>query len=440
MKKSLVTLALAFALAATAQQATPPAGGQQPAPSGQSGTQAAPTIKDPAEYNAYVTATQQSDPTAQAQAFEAFLQQYPNSVVKPQVLELLMAAYQKAGNVQKLQDAAQRLLQVDPNNLKALALLAFTSRTVAEQNGPNAQQSLADANNYAMKGLQLLQTAQKPAGATDEDWTKLKQTATQIFNATAGLYAFAQKDYTTAAKYLQVAVDAAPADQSNYPNIYRLAASYLEQNPINPVGLWYIARYAALTNNNPQVVKYGKYKYVKYHGDEDGWDQLVAQAGASPNPPAGWSVPPAPTPAEQAAKLCQTKQVKDMSFDEFQLIFTSGNQQCSDQVWNQIKDKPIQFVAKVVSVERNKLMLAATVDDIQNNKADVELTFPEAIPASLAPKVNEETQVQGNPTSFDQNPYMIHMSEGKLLTKKGAATAPAKSKTAPKKSPTRKKK
>lgn len=436
MKKSLVTLALAFALAASAQQATPPAGGQ----SSQSG-QAAPTIKDPAEYNAYVTATQQSDPTAQAQAFEAFLQQYPNSVVKPQVLELLMAAYQKANDVQKLQDAAKRLLQVDQNNLKALALLAFTYRTDAEKGGPNAQQSLTEATNYAMKGLQLLPSAQKPAGATDDDWTKLKQTATQIFNSTAGLSAYAAKDYPNAVKYLQVTVDANPTDPSNYPNVYRLAASYLEQSPINPTGLWYIARYAALTNNNPQVVKYGKYKYVKYHGDEDGWDQLVAQAGASPNPPAGWSVPPAPTPAEQAAKLCQTKQVKDMSFDEFQLIFTSGNQQCSDQVWNQIKDKPIQFVAKVVSAEKTKLMLAATVDDIQNNKADVELTFPEAIPASLAPKVGEETQVQGNPTTFDANPYMIHMAAGKLLTKKGAAaTAPAKSKAAPKKAPTRKKK
>src|SRR5690242_11009576 len=116
MKKSLVTLALAFALAATAQQATPPAGGQsapptgqaapapgQSAPSGQAGQAGGQvTIKDPAEYNAYVTALQQADPAAKAQALEAFLQQYPNSVVKNSALELLMGTYQQANNPQKM--------------------------------------------------------------------------------------------------------------------------------------------------------------------------------------------------------------------------------------------------------------------------------------------------------------------------------------------------
>jgi len=56
----------------------------------------------------------------------------------------------------------------------------------------------------------------------------------------------------------------------------------------------------------------------------------VQQAASQPTIPPDFKVAPAPTPAEQAAKLCQTKQVKDMSFDEFQMIFTFGNQQCSD--------------------------------------------------------------------------------------------------------------
>ena len=64
MKKSLAILLLLFAVAAIAQQP------------------AAPTIKDPAEYNAYVNAVQQQDPNAKAQALEAFLQTYPNSVMK----------------------------------------------------------------------------------------------------------------------------------------------------------------------------------------------------------------------------------------------------------------------------------------------------------------------------------------------------------------------
>src|SRR5579875_4054851 len=68
------------------------------------------TIKDPAEYNAYTNAVGQSSPAAKAAAIEQFLQQYPNSVVKEEMLEQLMAAYQQTGDANKTLDAAKRLL------------------------------------------------------------------------------------------------------------------------------------------------------------------------------------------------------------------------------------------------------------------------------------------------------------------------------------------
>ena len=434
MKKSLVTLALAFALAAFAQQATPPAGGQTPQSS-----QAGPTIKDPAEYNAYVTATQQSDPAAQAQAFEAFLQQYPNSVVKPQVLEQLMAAYQKAGNAQKLQDAAQRLLQGDPNNLRALALLTYMNRACAASQSPNAVQCLSDAGKYAQQGMQAVQSAQSPAGMSADDFAKLKQQVTPIFAGANGMSLLQAKQYPQAAEALSQAVAANPNDLQN---VYPLALAYLSQNPMDPKGLFWIAKAVTLSQNNPQVAAFGKSKYVKFHGGDDGWQELVQQAASQQNIPPDFKVAPAPTPAEQAQKLADTKPVSQMSFDEFQLIFTSGNQAAADKVWQQIKGKPIAFEGKVVAAEKTNLKLAATYDDIQASPAvaDVDLTFPMAIPANLAPKVGAMAQVQGVPSSYDVNPFMIHMTDGKLVGK-AAATAPAKtkSKTAPKKSTTKKK-
>lgn len=443
MKKSLVTLVLAFAVGAVAQtadqQQTPPAGGQpaQSAQSGQSSGQV--TIKNPAEYNAYVTALQQTDPAAKAQALEAFLQQYPDSVMKGPALELLMAAYQQAGDVAKMSDAAQRLLQAQPNNLRALVVLTYADRATAEKGGPTAQQALVDAGKYAEQGLQAMQSAQRPADTPEADWDKLKSTATVIFNGAAGLAALQQKNYQQAATYLQASINAAPNDPQNNSNIYPLAIADLEQNPINVQGLFWVARAAAISNNNPAVVKYGKYKYAKYHGDVDGWDQLVAQAQASPTPPAGFTVTPAPTPAEQAAKLCQTKQVKEMSFDEFQMIFTSGNQQCADQVWTAIKDKPIAFEGKVIQTGKDELMLAATYDDIQNNKADVDLKFPIAIPVKLQPKEGAMSQVQGVPVSYDANPFMIHMDHGVFVGKKSQEAAEKKA-PAKKKAPVRRKK
>lgn len=422
MKKSLVNLALAFAIAAVALSATLPACAQS-APSGQ---QTGPTIKDSAEYNAYVTATNQADPKAQAEAYEAFLRQYPNSVVKVSALEQLIAAYQKINDIPKLQDAAGRLLQADPVNLKALALLTYSNRMCAAQGGPNAMQCLNDAGKYGQLGVQALQTAQAPAGTTPEDWNKLKQQTAPIFNGAVGLQALQAKNYPQAAEALSVAVAANPNDLQN---VYPLALAYLSQKPIDPKGLFWIAKAVTLAQGNAQISAFGKSAYTKYHGGDDGWQGLVQQAASQQNIPPDFKVPPAPTPAEQAAKLADTTAVKDMTFDQFELIFTSGNQAAADKVWGQIKGKPIQFEAKVIRAEKYKLMLASTYDDIQNNVADVELTFPVAIPAALTPKAGEMAKVQGNPATFDAKPFMIHMTEGAFIGKRAPATPAKKSPT-----------
>ncbi len=72
MKKSLVTLLLVLAIGALVQQAA----AQGAAPSGQAAP-AQKQIKDPAEYNAYVNAIQQTTPAAKAQALEAFPRRIP---------------------------------------------------------------------------------------------------------------------------------------------------------------------------------------------------------------------------------------------------------------------------------------------------------------------------------------------------------------------------
>ena len=77
----------------------------------------------PAEYNAYNSAIGQTDPKAKAAALEAYLTAYPQSAVKAAVLEQLMLAY-SAFDPAKTLDAADRLLQVDPNNLRGLTFEA----------------------------------------------------------------------------------------------------------------------------------------------------------------------------------------------------------------------------------------------------------------------------------------------------------------------------
>src|ERR1039457_1803510 len=94
------------------------------------------TIKDPAEFNTYnnacggcASATGQSTTKPSAPALESFLKAYPQSVVKAQALDMLIDAYQAANDPDKTLSAATRMLQVDPNNMKAIFVSVFIKKT-----------------------------------------------------------------------------------------------------------------------------------------------------------------------------------------------------------------------------------------------------------------------------------------------------------------------
>jgi tetratricopeptide (TPR) repeat protein len=446
MKKIFLAMLLVAAVTAVAQTSAPaqtapqqPSAPTQAAPQNttpatgtaqQSAAPAAPQqkkeIKDPAEYNAYVGAVQQTDPASKVSGLEAFLTQYPNSVMKEDALELLMGAYQQTGNSAKMLDTATKVLQANPCNIRALALVAYTKQAAGVA-GQNAQQNFADAGQAGEKGLQCLQTATKPPGTSDADWTKLKTQTTSIFNGAAGIAAYSAKDFAKAEKFLRPAVEADPA---NLLNVYDLALSYLAPGAgeKDVDGLYFIARAAALAQGagKDQIAKFGKSRYVKYHGSEDGWTNLLAQAATTPLPPANFAITQyvPPTPAQQAADLVKTKKVEEMSFAEWQLVLSEGTPEDVEKVWGTLKGKPLQMVAQVISIEStSKLQLAGSQDDIDAKRADIDLTMTAGIPAAKMPKVGTDFQFEGTPESYTPKPFLMTMDKGALLVK--AAPKPA---------------
>ncbi len=439
MKKLLVIMLLVFAMAGTV---VPQAAGQAPAAPAAPAAQK-PQIKDPAEYNAYVSAVQQQDPAAQAQAIEAFLQTYPNSVMKEDALVSLMGAYQKAGNAQKTVDTANRVLQANPNNIRALALLAYYYRSLCAQGGADGAKNCDLAAQNGQKGLDALPNTPKPDGMSDADFTKFHNELGAIFEGAVGFAALQKKDLATAQKDLRAAVG--DESQPNIADIYPLATSDLEAKPMNPEGFWFIVKAAGLAQGpgQQQILDYGRKKYIRYHGGEDGWADLVKQVQGSTGvmPPAGFTVaaaPPPPSPAEQAADLVKSKDPKQMSFAEWQLVLSSGNQQAADTVWNAIKDKAVKLVANVITASPTKLTLAGSADDIDDKKADINLTMAKPIPAKLVPAVGTLTQFQATVSSYTPSPFMLTMTDGVLLDKAGnpigTAAAPVHHAPAKKKS------
>jgi tetratricopeptide (TPR) repeat protein len=444
MKKVLVTfvLALTTSTCALAQGSTQQPSAQQPPaqqPSAQqpaSGAQqpgAEPTqanvptsqkvIKDPAEYNAYITALNTQDPAQKAAAMEAFVKQYPNSVVKLEALEQAMAAYQQSNNPAKVEEIATQIRQIDPNNVRALAII-----TAIKQGQAKDPQTFAELRQLGEQGLQALPNWKKPEGMSDADYTKFKTQMQGIFVAAAGFGALQAKDYAAAKQYYTQALEIEP---NNWANSYRLAIADLESNPMDLNGFWYGAHAIALAQaqNNAAAVNsmkpYLTSKYQRYHGGVDGWDQLVASAGTGTAPPAGFTIKPAPTLCDLAANAVQQNGAEGLSFADRETVLSCrdkspANKTAADAVWQNLQtlqkngEAKLKIPAvKIIAVPDNKTLQVAVSEDNQKaNKADMKVDMEK--PMTKLPTVGSMTDIIGVISDYTPDPFMFTMTKGEL--------------------------
>jgi hypothetical protein len=388
-------------------------------------------IKDQAEYNAYVAAIQAADVNAKISGLEAFAQAYPNSVVREDGMEALLQAYQQLSQqttdpaaatkvAAKIEDAAQRLLVINPNNIKGLAILSYMKK---------ASGDWANARSFAERGATALAAYAKPPEVSQDDYDKQKTQFTQLFNNVAGYSAWQTKDCAGAQKYFKLSVAGNP---TSLEDVYGLAICSLPPSTPEdmPNGLFWIARAADLSTDpkgKDQISKFGHSKYVKYHGTEDGWAALLETAKTATAPPANLAdtvtkyVPP--TPEQQAHDIVAKKQPKDMDFAEWELVLSEGKQEDKDAVWNAIKGQPLQMIGNVIAVTPGadakappKIQLAASVDDIDAKRFDIELTMGGPLTAKQTPKIGEEFKFGGVPDGYVPKPFVMQMISGTLLT------------------------
>src|SRR5271156_6621658 len=388
------------------------------------------TIKDPAEYNAYTSAIGQSTPAAKAAAIESFLQQYPNSVVKADLLELLMGAYQQTGDTAKTYDAAKRLLQADPNNLRALIVAVY----VGKQQANGDQAKLDEAAALAQRG----QNATKPANMSEADFQKLKDVAAPIFADVVGADDVAKKDYKGAiASYtaeLHAAKDPAQTSQvPMLPDTYYLGTAYVQEDPKDLVnGIWFLARAAQYLPEPYKTTaeKAAEYWYNKYHGSMDGFDQVKQLAHDNVFPPASYhptAAPPPPSPQELAHKaLVDTPDPAKLNLGDKEYILANGTTEDAQKVWAVLQGQTTEVPGVVIQATADSVQLAVSDDAKQSQKAD--FTVNMKAPLKEIPAVGTSVTYIATFDSYTQNPPMIVLKDGeiKAATKpKSAAHHPA---------------
>jgi hypothetical protein len=382
-------------------------------------------IKDPAEYNAYMAALNDSDPLRKAAAMEAFVKQYPGSIVKTDALEQAMASYQAAGNVAKVEETANQLLQLDPNNIRALAIITFVKRASATASGD--AKAAQEVGLLGLRGLNGLSTWTRPEGLSDSVFEKLKNQMAQIFNGAVGFAALRTQDYARARQYLLESVQLNP---ENMEDVYQLTIAELEVKPVEPDGFWYAAKAfnLARSQNNlkagEQIQNYAKARYHNYHGSDDGWDKLVAAANQS-MPPKDFasSISRAPTPAELAVKAVQENDPASLSFSDWEFILSfrdasPANKQAAERIWQAIqaleKDgaAKLKIQVKVISATKDTIRAAITDENEKANIADLEITMEGAM--SNPPIAGSEINVIGIIKDYKVNPFTFIMTSAVL--------------------------
>jgi hypothetical protein len=387
------------------------------------------SVKDPAEFNAYQNANTQTDPKARASAIESFLQTYPQSTLKKTVLDSLVDAYSSFDQA-KTVDAATRLLQLDPNNLKAMYLIAFIKKQqagqAAQSNPAQQAQLLDDAAAMATKGL----AATKPADVKDEDFKKQKATTDPFFHSVLAYDdIYSKKDLAGAVSEFRTELQSVPPDQTKVAPALNdtlvLGQTYTQQTPPDMInGVWFLARAEdfAPANFKPVIDKQAKYWYKRYHGKEDGYDAILAAANTSIFPPPDFKIDPAPTPKDIAdGVVTSTPDLTTLALGDKEYILANASKDNAEKLWALLKDQVTQVPGTVLAATASQIQVAVTEDAKADKKPDFTVNLKTPLADKDIPAVgSEETNLIGTYDSYTQNPAQIIMRDGELQIAKKA--------------------
>ena len=421
MKKVLVASLLAVASVACISTGVARAQAAAPAAAGAGQVQLGEK-----EYAAYNNAITQTTPQTKAPALEAYLTAYPQSPVKTDVLQQLMIAY-SSFDPGKTLDAADRLLQVDPNNLRALTFEVYFRKAQADQitDVAGKQAPLDQAASYAQKGI----AATKPKDMSDADFTTLQSNATPIFYSAIGAADLNKKDAAGAITAYLAELKSVPVAKTQevgpvLQDTFFLGQAYYASTPPDYVNCtFYATRAASFAPDNfkTQLQPLADYCYKKYHGNKDGYDAVVTVAKANLTPPADFKITPAPNAADIAhSTVTSTPDLATLALSDKEFILQNGTPEDAEKVFTTVKGKTVDIPdGVVVEATESSLKVAVSEDSIQAKTADFTFTMKE--PLKTVPAVGAKVNLNGTYASYTQSPLMITMSDASVVAKKAAA-------------------
>jgi tetratricopeptide (TPR) repeat protein len=414
---------------------------QDPAPAAAQG----PQWKNQAEFDLFTAITKETDPKAKLAKIQQWEKDFPDTAFMAQRRTLLLTTYFQLGQAQQAVDVAKQILAVTPNDFSALYITVTLTQSLA---GANPTPAVLDQGEKAATAL--LSVNDPPANLTAAQWTTQKPQVQNLAHTTLGWIALQRKNYPAAEGEYKKSLE---IDPNNGAIDYQLAtAIYSEKDPAKmPTALFYYARAATYEGPgalNPegrkQVMTFVQKAYKGYHGSDQGFNDLIASAKASPTAPGDLGIKSALdiAKAEMANEEEWTKaHPQEAMWKGIKEALTGADG--ANYFGSSMKEAQLPpLKGKVVKLEpavKPKTILIAMEDGKSDGTtADATLKFEMPLPGSVEP--GTELTFEGVPESYTASPLMVvfNVEKEKLQGWTGKNAAPVRRPAATKKSSAKK--
>ena len=164
--------------------------------------------KEEAAYK-IVYAAHNGSPATQIQLGEDFVKKYPQSHYLGGVYSQLTTAYYGEGEEDKMFQAGNKALELNPDNVTVLALFAMALPRRVKSTTPDAAQIFQKAEGYARHAIELIPNLPKPEGLDDAAFEKAKNDELSMAHSGLGLIAYQHQKFEEARTELMTAIQLA---------------------------------------------------------------------------------------------------------------------------------------------------------------------------------------------------------------------------------------
>lgn len=397
------------------------------------------------EYNAYVDTTRSQNPAERIEAIEAFLKNYPQSVLRafvypayvqlawgqqdyPAVMKAVdgFLGMERAQVAEIYKQSNYNEAQVEGTYYQSLVFYTYSFLQSFRNGTSNADAMAARAAERARQGLKLHEElygqVQPPADPTQrEQFEQNKRQEEAAFHNVLAFTAWRKKDYAAAEREYDVLVNFTPED----PSInYRLGLVELQRpQPEYEHGFWHLARAVALNVPKKGEVKdyltknMAAYQQVLPECISGRVDELVVRSTSAVHPPASWKL----ATAEQVNALRQVMDVKRI-LDDLKVGGDTANlmwlASCGSEI-GAAEDGTPQLAVLVLGVTEEvdnlvTLRVAAGQEAADAKRANMEIKI-EAPPEAKRLKSEDVVRVSGTISDYQNAPeFLLTLTKGKV--------------------------